>query len=66
MRERQRWIDTMDMAEWLHHGITKGWCSAPFCDTHDGVPLSEEEQAAWDDGEDPCIHAVRLHDQSQQ
>ena len=46
--------------EWLQTGIDAGYCSEPVCDTHDGLPLSKEEQDAFEDGYDPCIPAVRL------
>ena len=46
--------------DWLAHGIKIGFCSPPFCDTHDGAPLTAEEEAEFDDGLDPCIYAVRL------
>jgi hypothetical protein len=46
--------------DWLTTGIAAGYCSEPVCDTHDGVPLTEEERDRFEDGEDPCIPAVRL------
>jgi hypothetical protein len=46
--------------EWLELGVGFGFCSEPVCDTHDGLPLTEEEKQAWEDGGDPCIPAVRL------
>lgn len=50
----------MDQIKWLTIGIEKGWISKPFCNTHDGGPLTEEEEAAWDDGGDPCATHVRV------
>lgn len=41
-------------------GIEKGYCSEPVCNTHDGLPSTEEEDAQWEDGLDPCVPAVRL------
>jgi len=50
-----------DFGEWLRLGIDKGWVSDPFCTTHGVDPwMSEEEQAEWEDGGDPCCHVVRL------
>lgn len=49
-----------DFWVWVKHGETKGWCSEPVCVTHDGLPSTDEEIAEWEDGGDPCEHAVRL------
>ena len=54
----------MDMAEWLRLGIERGYCSEPVCHTHDGLPYTEEEETEWEVGFDPCLHAVRLHEQA--
>ena len=49
----------MTRDEWLKEGQRRGFCTAPFCWTHDSVPMSEEELAAWDE-DDSCIPGVRL------
>lgn len=46
---------------WLKKGVKRGFCSNPVCDTHDGLPMREEEVDAWDEGDDICIPAVRLY-----
>jgi hypothetical protein len=45
---------------WLAVGIEQGFCSEPFCNTHDGYPMHSTEEDAWEEGWDPCCHAVRL------
>lgn len=50
----------MTFEEWLEFGIKNGYCSEQFCDTHDGPPMHESEEKAWEDGGDPCMHMVRL------
>ena len=45
--------------EWLRLGIEQGWCGPPVCLTHDGTPMTDEEEAQFDDGDEPCIFAVR-------
>ena len=50
----------MTQDEWLKIGIEEGFCSPPLCSTHDGMPMTEEEDADFEDGGDPCIPAVRL------
>ena len=48
--------------EWITFGIEKGWCGPPVCYTHDGLPMSEHEMQGFDDGEDPCMHVVRMYE----
>ncbi len=48
--------------EWMTYGIKKGWCGPPVCYTHDGLPMSEQEYAEFDEGQDPCTHVVRLYE----
>ena len=50
----------MTFKEWLKYGVKQGYCSEQFCDTHDGPPMHESEELAWEEGEDPCMHMVRL------
>lgn len=45
---------------WLQYGVDSGYCSEQFCDTHDGPPMHESEEFAWEEGGDPCLHMVRL------
>ncbi len=54
----------MDMTfdEWITYGIEKGWCGPPVCYTHDGLPMSEQEYAEFDEGQDPCTHIVRMYE----
>lgn len=52
--------------EWLQIGIIRGFIGAPICYTHDGLPTTLEEDDAWEEGDDPCIHILRLyHDEKQ-
>jgi len=48
--------------EWVTYGIEKGWCGPPVCSTHDGLPMSEQEDKDFDEGQDPCIHIVRMYE----
>lgn len=50
----------MTQWEWLQIGIKEGWCSELVCDTHQGLPSTDEEDARWEAGEDPCVPAVRI------
>jgi len=50
----------MDFDQWLKYGIDNGFCTDQFCNTHDGFPMSEAEEAEWEEGGDPCAHMVRL------
>ena len=46
--------------QWMTEGINRGFCGPPVCVLHDGVPTTEEEDAALWDGEEPCHHVVRM------
>ena len=48
--------------EWIAYGLEKGWCGPPVCYTHDGLPMSEHEMQGFDDGQDPCMHVVRMYE----
>jgi hypothetical protein len=50
----------MTLAEWLELGQQLGYCSESVCNTHDGLPMTDQENQLWEDGEDPCVPAVRL------
>jgi len=50
----------MNYGQWAQYGIEKGWATPPSCATHDGIPYTEAEDLAWEQGEDPCIHIIRL------
>lgn len=49
-----------DFNDWLQHGLSHGYISQPYCDVHDGVPITPAEGREFDKGWDPCIHSVRL------
>ena len=53
-------MSDMDFFDWVELGMSNGWCSEIVCDTHDGLPHTEEEAIAWDLGDDPCLPAVRI------
>ena len=55
----------MNVAEWLQQGVDAGFCSKPWCETHEAPVLAElltdDESLRWlEDGEDGCISVVRL------
>lgn len=54
---QQEWED---YATWLRRGISNGWISEVVCDTHEGLPMTDEEMEEWDGGWDICIPAVRV------
>lgn len=57
----------LNFYDWAMAGMARGWCGPPVCDTHDGLPTSAEEDVMmWDEGDDICIHIIRLyHDESE-
>lgn len=50
----------MTFDEWVKHGVKNKWCTYPVCETHDGVPMTQAEVDCWEEGDDPCIHVIRL------
>jgi hypothetical protein len=53
--------EDLDIRDWLKIGIDKGWVTEAFCNTHDGDPyMTNEEEADWEDGGDPCMHVVKF------
>jgi hypothetical protein len=51
-----------EFSEWLQEGLTLGFVGPAICHTHDGLPLSEAEDAEFENGGDPCIHILRLYE----
>jgi hypothetical protein len=47
--------------EWLQEGISNGFVGPAICYTHDGLPLSEQENEEFEEG-DPCVHILRLYE----
>ena len=52
----------IEFEEWLQQGLSNGFCGPAICYPHDGLPLSEQENEAYDSGDDPCIHIIRLYE----
>lgn len=50
-----------DFDIWLRQGIEQSWCGPPLCVPHDGIGITEAEEAEYDDGGDPCYHVLRLY-----
>jgi hypothetical protein len=55
-----------DFDKWLKHGMEQGWCGPAVCYTHDGFPMSDAESDQFDDGDDPCVHMIRLYESQEQ
>lgn len=54
-------IQPLNFDTWLAQGMAQGWCGPAVCQTHDGTPISEVEEGDFDDGDDPCLHIIRLY-----
>ena len=52
--------NSTEFNEWVAYGVEKGWASFPVCDTHEGLPMTLEEEDEWADGYDPCSPAMRI------
>lgn len=60
-------MPTLTYNQWIAIGIDNGWCGPAVCYTHDGVPLTvdEEEDIESEEEELPCIHIVRLYEDNE-
>lgn len=56
----------MDFDSWARIGYQAGWCSPPVCFIHDGVPMTASEDEQVTEGNDPCVHVVRLYESPDQ
>ena len=52
----------LDFNQWLAIGLHNNWIGPPICYTHDGLPTSQLEDQQYDDGQDPCLHILRLYE----
>lgn len=59
-------MDELDFEAWLQYGVSKGWCGAPVCEPHDGLPMTEAEETEYSEGGDPCIHVLRLYEDEEE
>ncbi len=50
----------MTFEEWLEYGIKNDYCSAQFCDIHNGGPMTDSEVELFEKNADPCLMMVRL------
>lgn len=50
--------------DWLRYGMEQGWVGPPVCATHDGLPMTDEEDEAFLE-HDPCISVVRLYESAE-
>lgn len=55
-----------DFDSWLKQGLAQGWCGPAVCYTHDGLPMSDSEADSFDDGDETCIHVIRLYESAEQ
>jgi hypothetical protein len=55
-------MEKRNFDEWLQEGLSSGFCGPAVCYPHDGLPMTEEEDNQFFEGEDPCIHIIRLYE----
>ena len=54
-------LEELTFDDWLKAGMQHNFVGAPVCYTHDGLPMSEDEDEEFSEG-DPCIHILRLYE----
>lgn len=47
--------------DWYRAGLDAGFTGPAICYTHDGMPTSPREDFEFDEGNDPCVHILRLY-----
>lgn len=52
----------MTYDEWIQIGLKNRFCGPAICETHDGLPMTLEEEDEFFKGFDPCIHIIRLYE----
>jgi hypothetical protein len=57
----EEYIDHVEFEIWLKSGYDRGWVSDVFCNTHDGAPMTDEEEEEWSEGGDPCSFHVKVN-----
>lgn len=59
--EKEQLSEFQEFEIWLENGISRGWITEPFCNTHEGDPyMTEEEANEWEEGGDPCQVVVKI------
>lgn len=53
--------DRDEFEAWLLLGIKRQWVSDVVCERHEGLPWSQQETAAWQEGDDFCVPALRVY-----
>jgi len=52
---------SMRVVMWMELRLIQGWVAPPPCHTHDGLATTPDEDQAFEDGDDICIHIMRLY-----
>ena len=56
----------MTFEEWLRIGFENSWCGPVVCSTHDGIPMTADEDGEFIGGFDPCVSVVRIYESPEQ
>ena len=51
----------MNYQKWIRIGYKNGWCGPPVCAIHDDISMSAVEEELLYEGDEPCIHIVRMY-----
>ena len=46
--------------QWLDYGLARGWCLTSYCSISALGPITADEEAALNSGDDPWILVARL------
>jgi hypothetical protein len=59
-------LQEMDFDDWWTLGFKLGFCGPAVCSTHDGIPMTLEEEHQFELGSDPCVHVIRPYEDLRQ
>ena len=58
-------MENEERIEKLREGLDNNFCTDIVCEMHDGVPMTDEENEAMEEGMDPCVFVVRINTEMQ-
>jgi len=50
----------LSLMDWLKYGYERGYCSDVVCETHDGVPITDQEMICLEEDGEICIPVMRV------
>lgn len=52
-------LSQIDFDHWMELGLRRGFVGPPVCLTHDGCPMTAEEEQQIEEFDEVCVHVIR-------